>query len=99
MRFNSSRRRTTTGPADVLRVNPGSRYPAALALSITPDPRKPLYLFPCHLEWHDKGGIAAYKELLAALDDPDERNRAVAEALLKRRSPRPRPGRGSVDVW
>jgi hypothetical protein len=54
--------------------------------------RDPLYLFACHLEWHNKRNVAAYRELLAALDDPDERNRAVAEALLKRGSPRPQPG-------
>jgi DNA/RNA-binding domain of Phe-tRNA-synthetase-like protein len=56
-------------------------------------------LFACHLEWHDNGNIAAYEELLAALDDPDERNRAVAEALLKRRSPRPRSGTARIEVW
>ena len=61
--------------------------------------RDPLYLFACHLEWHKKGNVAAYEELLAALDDPDERNRAVAEALLKRSSPRPQPGKASVEDW
>jgi hypothetical protein len=48
-----------------------------------------LYLFACHLEWLTKRNLAAYKELLAALDDHDRDIRGLAEALLYRPSPRP----------
>ena len=51
--------------------------------------RDPLYLFACHLEWRDKRNLAAHKELVAALDDPDEDIRQLAELLLHRSSPRP----------
>jgi hypothetical protein len=44
--------------------------------------RDPLYLFACHLEWHQRGNSRAYSELLAALDDPDREIRLVAEMLL-----------------
>lgn len=44
--------------------------------------RDPLYLFACHLEWHRRGNLRAYSELLAALDDPDREIRLVAEMLL-----------------
>ncbi len=54
--------------------------------------RDPLYLFACHLEWRDRRNIKAYQELVAALDDPDEEVRAVAESLLHRSSPRPHQG-------
>ncbi len=50
--------------------------------------RNPLYLFACHLEWCIKGRLDAYQELVAALDDPDEDIRSVAEHLLHRPSPR-----------
>jgi hypothetical protein len=33
--------------------------------------RDALYLFVCHLEWHVKRNLAAYQEVLAALDDPE----------------------------
>ena len=49
--------------------------------------RDPLYLFVCHLEWHKKRNLAAYQELLAALDDPNEEIRTVAEMLLHRTHP------------
>ena len=52
--------------------------------------RDPLYLFACHLEWRDNRDLAAHKELVAALDDPDEDIRHLAELLLHRSSPRPR---------
>jgi hypothetical protein len=52
--------------------------------------RDPLYLFACHLEWHTEGSLLAFQELLAALDDPNENVRLVAESLLGRRSPRRR---------
>lgn len=61
--------------------------------------RDPLYLFTCHLEWHRRQNIAAYEELLAALDDSDENIRIVAEVLLQRSSPRPGLGEKSVDSW
>jgi len=53
--------------------------------------RDRLYLFAFHLEWRDKRNVKAYQELVAALDDCDERTRAVAETLLNRSSPRPQP--------
>jgi hypothetical protein len=33
--------------------------------------RDVLYLFACHLEWRDRRNVAAYQELVAALDDSD----------------------------
>jgi hypothetical protein len=45
--------------------------------------RDPLYLFACHLEWHTEGSLLAFQELLAALDDPNEDVRLVAESLLE----------------
>ncbi len=50
--------------------------------------RDPLYLFACYLEWRKKGNLRAFQELLAALDDPHEDARIVAESLLGRPSPR-----------
>ena len=50
--------------------------------------RDPLYLFACHLEWRKHGNVRGFEELLAALDDPNEQGRLVAEALLGRLSPR-----------
>jgi hypothetical protein len=44
--------------------------------------RDPLYLFACHLEWRSRGNLAAYQELLAALNDDDCDIRTVAEVLL-----------------
>ena len=51
--------------------------------------RDALYLFACHLEWRTKRNLAAYQELLAALDDHDGDIRRLAECLLHRSSPRP----------
>ena len=51
--------------------------------------RDPLYLFACHLEWRTTRNLAAYQELLAALDDQDVGVRILAESLLQRSSPRP----------
>jgi hypothetical protein len=51
----------------------------------------PLYLFACHLEWRDRRSLEAHQELVAALDDGDEEIRHLAEVLLHRSSPRPRP--------
>ena len=61
--------------------------------------RDPLYLFACHLEWQNKRSLAAYQELLAALDDPNEEIRTVAEVLLHRSSPRPEPSLRGVEAW
>ncbi len=61
--------------------------------------RDPLYLFACHLEWHHKRNLAAYQELLAALDDVDCDIRAVAEALLHRSLPRREPAETTVEAW
>ena len=44
--------------------------------------RDVLYLFACHLEWLTKRNLAAYQELLAALDDHDGDICRLAEALL-----------------
>jgi hypothetical protein len=49
----------------------------------------PLYLFACRLEWLHRGSMAAYLQLIAALDDSNPEIRAVAEDLLHRTSPRP----------
>jgi hypothetical protein len=51
--------------------------------------RDPLYLFACLLEWKHSGKLEAYQELIAALDDPQEEIRVLAECLLQRSSPRP----------
>jgi hypothetical protein len=44
--------------------------------------RDPLYLFACYLEWRNRRDLAAYHELVAALDEPDCDIRIVAEILL-----------------
>lgn len=61
--------------------------------------RDPLYLFACHLEWRNHRNLSAYQELLAALDDPNQDIRLVAEVLLHRSSPRPGPGPHGVKDW
>ena len=61
--------------------------------------RDPLYLFACHLEWHNKRNLAAYQELLAALDDSSDEIRTVAEVLLRRSSPRPEPSVRGIEAW
>jgi len=60
--------------------------------------RDPLYLFACHLEWRNRGDLLAYHELVAALDDPNKEIRTVAEVLLHRSSPRPKPSVTGVEV-
>lgn len=52
--------------------------------------RDPIYLFACHLEWRDHRNLAAYHELIAALDAPEPNIRCLAEALLHRSSPHPK---------
>ena len=63
----------------------GSRFKKAGAA------RDPLYLFACHLAWHQNGDVSAYQELVAALDDRTPEIRKVAENLLHRPSPWPGP--------
>ena len=53
----------------------------------------PLYLFLCHLEWHRTGNVAAYQELLAALEDTDRDLCVVAEVLLQGSPQSPKPGK------
>lgn len=65
----------------------------------TLDIADPLYLFACHLEWHRRRSLAAYQDLLAALDDPDEGIRAVAETLLQRNPPRPTLNETNIEAW
>ena len=52
--------------------------------------RDPIYLFACHLEWRDHRNLRAYHDLVAALDDPDQNIRNLAEELLHRSSPHPK---------
>ena len=58
----------------------------------------PLYLFLCHLEWHRTGNVAAYQELLAALEDTDRDLCVVAEVLLQD-SPHPEPTSAIAEAW
>ena len=58
-----------------------------------------LYLFACYLEWRSRRSLAAYQELLAALDDPNCEIRSVAEVLLRRNALRPQPNETSVEAW
>jgi hypothetical protein len=64
-----------------------SQTKESLKAACRPDP---LYLFACHREWHTEGSLLAFQELLAALDNPIEEVRLVAESLLGRASPRRR---------
>jgi len=59
----------------------------------------PLYLFVCHSERHRRRNLAAYQELLAALDDRDSDIRSVAEALLHRSSPQRERIEKTVESW
>ena len=61
--------------------------------------RDALYLFACHLEWLTKRNLAAYQELLAALDDHDGDIRRLAESLLHRSAPRPERTATSIESW
>jgi hypothetical protein len=58
----------------------------------------PLYLFLCHLEWRRTGNVAAYQELLAALEDTDRDLCVVAEVLLQD-SPHPEPTSTIAEAW
>ena len=44
--------------------------------------RDPLYLFFCHMEWRNHGDLAAYNQLVAALDDSDPAIRELAQHLF-----------------
>ena len=44
--------------------------------------RDAIYLFACHVEWHSRGNIRAYSELLSVLDDRDGEIRLITETLL-----------------
>jgi hypothetical protein len=57
------------------------------------------YLFACHLEWITKRNLAAYQELLAALDDHDGDIRRLAESLLHRSTPRPKRTATGIESW
>ncbi len=72
-----------------------SQPPTSLAIKLRVGNRDPLYLFVCHLEWRCHKDIRAYAELMAALDDPDQAIRRLAEMLLHRSSPRPPSQRAS----
>ncbi len=63
------------------------------------DHRDALYLFACHLEWHGRGNLAAYQELIAALGDRDSDICSVAEALLHRSSPPRERIDETVEAW
>jgi hypothetical protein len=60
--------------------------------------RDALYLFVCHIEWQINRNLAAYQELLAALDDHDQDIRRLAEELLHRSSPRPESTEKTVET-
>ena len=51
--------------------------------------RDPLYLFFCHMEWRNHGDLAAYNQLVAALDDGDPAIRELAQHSIHRRSSLP----------
>lgn len=49
-----------------------------------------VYLFACHVQWNNHDDLKAYEVLITALDSNDEEVRKIAEALLRRKSPRPK---------
>ena len=61
--------------------------------------RDALYLFACHLEWRTTRNLAAYQQLLAALDDHDSDIRRLAGLLLHRSSPRPERAAIGIESW
>ena len=74
-------------------VRTGSPEPGLPEYSAAVGHRDPLYLFVCHVEWSHRQSLGAHQELVAALDDPDQGIRAIAEMMLHRYSPRPQRGR------
>jgi hypothetical protein len=71
-------------------TDPGPEHPAHATREDATCGRDPIYLFACHLEWRDHRNLRAYHDLVAALDDPDQNIRCLAEALLHRSSPYPK---------
>jgi hypothetical protein len=49
-----------------------------------------VYLFACHVLWNNRADLKAYQVLINVLDSNDEEVRKIAEALLRRKSPRPK---------
>lgn len=49
-----------------------------------------VYLFACHVLWNNHADLKAYQVLITSLDSNDEEVRKIAEALLRRKSPRPK---------
>ncbi len=62
----------------------------ALAVRKLTPIRDPARLSASYEQWRSGGNVNAYLELIAALDDPHDSIREVAENLLHRASPRPR---------
>lgn len=60
--------------------------------------RHPLYLSVYHFEWHRRRNLAAYQDLVAALDNRDSEIRSVAEDLLHRSSPHREPTEETVEA-
>jgi hypothetical protein len=71
-------------------VTIGLARPGSSEYSTIAGNHDPLYLFVCHVEWHQRRNLEAYQELVAALDNSDKRIRTLAEMMLHRSSPRPR---------
>ena len=61
--------------------------------------RDVLYLFACHLEWRTERKLAAYPEIIAALDDQEGDIRRLAESLLQPSSPRPARTATGIESW
>ncbi len=49
-----------------------------------------VYLFACHVRWNNYADLKAYRVLIRVLVSNNEEVRKVAEALLRRKSPRPK---------
>ena len=49
-----------------------------------------VYRFACHVQWNNQADLKAYQVLITALDSTDEEVPKIAEALLLRKSPRPK---------
>ena len=72
----------------------GNRSARRYARNLKSD-RDPLYLFLCHLEWRNRHNLAAYNELVAALDGGEPAIRELARNLIHRQS---RPTRSEAVV-
>jgi hypothetical protein len=71
-------------------TDPGPEHPAHATREDALCGRDPIYLFACHLEWRDHRNLRTFNDLVAALDDPDQKIRRLAEELLHRSSPHPK---------